>query len=392
MFKLLRYFTVMSLFSIGVAAALLGMAYRGFAERDMVELTHAYHGELAAMLASNNAFRRELTERATSAEREHSNLAALIGVDLPLSLLLLRVYDVAGGLIYSSDAQRLEQGRISVAERTARSELILNPADTDGGIVVSLTPLDSDYGTGLMELHSDVGLQLDKIARTQTKLVTSAIIVLGLLYGALLVIIMRAEKTLNANAAERKVMESHLKRLARHDLPTGLPGSAAFRERLQEALLRAAREKHFVAVLSFELNVPQMQGRPISEELLHALAKRVHETLRESDTLGRTGDNEFGVILGEIISRATVSEISEKIVHALSRQFEFEGRKLAINFWIGISLFPIDATRADMLLRGAELALKHARRSGKSVAFYQPRKTISAARAVDFPIVGEVLK
>jgi diguanylate cyclase (GGDEF)-like protein len=392
MFKLLRYFTVMSLFSVGVAAALLGLVYRAFAERDMVELTHAYHRELAAMLASNAGFRNELAQSASNAETAHSNLSKLMAADLPLSLLRVQGYDGSGRLIYSSDPQHTGQYPTFAEKRGAVdfSQLISDPTEAGGGIVVSRIPLDSGRVSGMLELHSNVGLKLDKIARTQRELVTSAIVVLGLLYGALLIIVVRADRILKASAVEKKAMDNQLKKLARYEGLTGLSSRLGFRKRMQEALTRAAREKHIVAVLLCELNDARADKQPISETLLDAVAKRLHQNLRRSDALSRMGGSEFAIILNEIASRIEVSEVSEKIVHALGQKFDLEGGSIKLKFWIGISLFPVDATHADMLLRGAELALKYAKQTGKSVAFYQPRKMIPAVEATRaFPLVAK---
>jgi hypothetical protein len=83
MFKLLRYVTVVSLFSIGIAAALLGLGYRALAQRDMVELTHAYHRELADTFASNSVFNDALA----GPEQMRGNLSRFLGNNLPLSLV-----------------------------------------------------------------------------------------------------------------------------------------------------------------------------------------------------------------------------------------------------------------------------------------------------------------
>jgi diguanylate cyclase (GGDEF)-like protein len=386
MFKLLRYVTVVSFFSIGIAAALLGLGYRALAERDMVEIAHAHHRELSDILASSSGFKSVLAQP----HDVRGGLSRLLAAYPPLSLMRVNAYDASGRLIYSSETEPQSAARFVLAVQDAQgvSELIADPADPSGGIVVSAIPLALAQQSLLLELHSNVGLKLDKIARTQKELVTAAIIVLGLLYGALVMIVVRGDKIIRQTSAEKRAMENRLRKLSRYDLTTGLPSRETFHKRLQEALIRAQQEKHFVAVLFFDLD--QAQGRPA---LYEVVAKRILEAVRKGDTVCRIGAD-FAVLLGEIPNRSRVSEVTEKIVHALREEFSFEDAKVKLGSRAGISLFPVDATNAEMLMRGAELALKYAKQTNEFVAYYQPRKMLapSAARQPDFSVVGEVLK
>ncbi|MGH8728766.1 MAG: diguanylate cyclase domain-containing protein [Burkholderiales bacterium] len=386
MFNLLRNFTVVSLFGIGIGAAVIGVAYREFAERDMVELAHARHVELAAMLMSNTAFKVALAQAAGKGEggQTHPSLNTLIGADLPLSLIRVHAYDAAGRAIFSTEPDH--RGEVSLGERIARSVLLPDPADAEGGVVASTIPLDPDHASVVLKLYSDVGLMLDRIARTQLKLVVSAVAALGLLYAALLVIVARADRLIKQHSVEKRSLESRQRRAGHYDVTTGLPNHALFRQRLRETLASAAKEKHFVALLLVEF----IHDAAAEDGAMDTATRRLTDIVRNTDTLCRMGDNEFAIVLDEISGRAAIAEIAEKIVHAV-RHEPGQGKD-ALKTRIGISLFPVDATHADMLLRGAGLALQYARQSGKTVAYYQPRKMIAPVSMPDFPVVGEVLK
>jgi diguanylate cyclase (GGDEF)-like protein len=392
MFKLLRHATVVSFFSIGIAAVLLGLGYRALAERDMVELTHSLHNELADMLVSSGGY-KAITSQSRAAP---VSISRLFGGYPPLSLIRVNAYDVSGRLIYASEEPRIAQeiAKVVVASREPHgiSELVNDPGDAAGGIVVSLIALPPDSPLGVLELQSNVGQQLDKIARTQRELVTAAILALGVLYGVMLLIVVRGDKLIKQVSSQNMSIEGQLKKLSRYDTLTGLPSRDLFRQRLHDALVRAKRERTFLAVLVFELKTPD--GVQVAGPLYESVAKRLVEVVRKSDTVSRLG-TDFAILLEEIPNRNTVSEVSEKIMHALREEFDVGNRKVRIESRVGISLFPVDATNEDMLLRGAELALKHAKQANRSVAYYQPKKmllTDELARRTDFPVVGEVLK
>lgn len=386
MLKLLRYFTVMCLFGIGIAAAVIGVAYREFAERDMVEVTHARHAELAAMLMSNTVFKGALAQAVgyDGGGQTHMSLNSLMGADLPLSLIRVHAYDAAGRAIFSTEAHY--SGEVSLGERSARSVLLPDPSDVAGGVVASTIPLASDHASVVFKLYSDVGLMLGKIARTQVRLVATVVAAFGLLYAALLILVVRADRLIKQQGVERRSLETQLRRVAHYDVTTGLPNRALFRQRLRDAVARAAKEKHFVALLVVEFTY----DAATDDGAMDAATRRLTGILRKTDTLCRTSDNEFAIVLDEISGRAAVAEVTEHIVHP-ARPEPGQG-KAAVTTRIGISLFPMDATHADMLLRGAELALQYARQSGKTVAYYQPRKMIAPVSMPDFPVVGEVLK
>lgn len=88
-----------------------------------------------------------------------------------------------------------------------------------------------------------------------------------------------------------------------------------------------------------------------------------------------------------------MSEVTEKIVHVLREGYDFENTKAKFESRVGISLFPVDTSNADMLMRGAELALTYAKQANKFVAYYQPRKMFPQGGLAqpDFPVVGDVL-
>jgi diguanylate cyclase (GGDEF)-like protein len=88
--------------------------------------------------------------------------------------------------------------------------------------------------------------------------------------------------------------------LASHDALTGMPNRRLLEDRLEQALARADRQRHKVAVLALDLDnfkdVNDTFGHRVGDLVLRSVATRVEARLRASDTLARTGGDEFTVV------------------------------------------------------------------------------------------------
>ncbi|MBI4194435.1 MAG: PAS domain S-box protein, partial [Betaproteobacteria bacterium] len=158
---------------------------------------------------------------------------------------------------------------------------------------------------------------------------------------------------------ERKQAEEKIRQLAHYDSLTGLPNRALFYDRLGQTIGHARREGYEVALMYIDLDrfkvVNDTLGHDAGDELLKALAVRIRERLRESDTVARIGGDEFVAILPRITTRDDAAKVSRKIIDALCAPF-FLGspkREASIGASIGIAIYPADAQDADSLLKAA---------------------------------------
>jgi diguanylate cyclase (GGDEF)-like protein/PAS domain S-box-containing protein len=179
-----------------------------------------------------------------------------------------------------------------------------------------------------------------------------------------------------------KVKESQekLDHLAHHDPLTALPNRLLFHDRLQHALLRAARDGEQLALLFIDLdrfkNVNDTLGHHIGDELLQQVAKALLERLREGDTLARLGGDEFIVLLEDIDNHYGASLVAEKLVQMFEQPFMVAGHELFVTCSVGISLFPDDAVDLNMLIRNADVAMYQAKARGRNgYSFYAPSMT-----------------
>ena len=98
--------------------------------------------------------------------------------------------------------------------------------------------------------------------------------------------------------------------------------------------------------------------------LLKLVANRLQQGLREVDTIARLGGDEFTMILENISDTDAVTRVAHKVRDTFSKPFDLYTRQLSITPSIGIALYPDDAQDAGLLLRNADIAMYHAKRTG----------------------------
>ncbi|MBQ4854035.1 diguanylate cyclase [Rhodanobacter sp. B2A1Ga4] len=171
-----------------------------------------------------------------------------------------------------------------------------------------------------------------------------------------------------AAAIERKQTHTRLQHLARHDQLTDLPNRELFHDRLHSALAMARREQRRLAVLYLDLDkfkpVNDRHGHDIGDLLLREVAARINHCVRESDTVGRIGGDEFVVLLNDIGLPEHAVVVATKIRAALGRPFELAGCRLQVSASIGIALYPDHGEDDKQLLRHADDAMYNAKRQG----------------------------
>lgn len=181
--------------------------------------------------------------------------------------------------------------------------------------------------------------------------------------------------------SELKLSEARLYHQAHHDTLTDLPNRLLFHERLEQAIAQCG--KRTVALLFLDLDrfkvINDTLGHPVGDELLAAVAERLRNCVRESDTVARLGGDEFAVILTDMANDGDVERIAQKIIHALSSAFCIGGHEVFITTSIGINLFPGIHETHDKLLENADVAMYHAKRRGRNnYQFYSAEMNIAA--------------
>ena len=177
-----------------------------------------------------------------------------------------------------------------------------------------------------------------------------------------------------------------LRNLALHDALTRLPNRMLLEDRMAQALSRAERSRESFALMFVDLDnfkpVNDKHGHRIGDDLLKEVAKRLTGSVRKSDTVARTGGDEFVIVLHELEGAADAAMVGRKILDELSRTFFIEGQELDISCSIGISVYPENGKTVARLMANADAAMYHAKRTGRNrYRFFGPEMLAEAPQA-----------
>jgi diguanylate cyclase (GGDEF)-like protein len=163
---------------------------------------------------------------------------------------------------------------------------------------------------------------------------------------------------------------SELRHRALHDGLTGLPNRALIMDRIEQLLARNRRLGTIGAALYVDLdefkNINDSLGHDAGDRLLVAVADRLQNTLRDADTIGRMGGDEFVVLIDGASLQGTPEMVADRLLEVMRQPFELEGATmpLMVNTSIGIALG--DRASPGELLRDADVALYRAKAAGKN--------------------------
>lgn len=171
-----------------------------------------------------------------------------------------------------------------------------------------------------------------------------------------------------ADVSDRIRAEAHATHLAHHDPLTGLPNRMQFRQKLESALVRAARDGEELAVHYLDLDgfkpVNDTFGHAAGDLLLKQVAERLKSVLLNGDLVARLGGDEFAIL--QHASAAKVADIADRCILALGKPFGIANCQIGISVSIGIAVAPENGFDPDELMSAADTALYQAKASGKS--------------------------
>lgn len=176
---------------------------------------------------------------------------------------------------------------------------------------------------------------------------------------------------------ERHRYQSVLQHQATHDPLTGLPNRNLLQDRLEQAVQLAQRQMSKVVLAFVDLDnfkvINDSLGHAAGDELLIEIASRLRQALRGIDTVARYGGDEFVLIMGEQASSEDTRHLLERVLATIQAPLMLAGHALRINCSIGVSVYPDDAQDLDSLLRVADVAMYHAKKSGKGQYHFYTR-------------------
>ena len=153
----------------------------------------------------------------------------------------------------------------------------------------------------------------------------------------------------------------HNKYLALHDELTGLPNRRLFLDRLGASLDRARRTGSKAALLVVDLDrfkqVNDTLGHHAGDVLLQRVGTIFTSRVRLTDTVARTGGDEFSIVLEDAGSALYANQVAGFLLQLLNEPLKVEEQTVWIGASIGVAVFPEDATNMEELCIAADLRM-----------------------------------
>jgi diguanylate cyclase (GGDEF)-like protein len=172
------------------------------------------------------------------------------------------------------------------------------------------------------------------------------------------------------DVTEHKRLSAHVYHLAHYDHLTGTANRALLSERLTQALLRARRHRHKVALFLIDLDhfkqINDSFGHAVGDTLLVATAKRLLGSVRELDTVARMGGDEFVIVMPDFKRSEDVERCGQKIVYNAAQPVRAGEVEINITVSAGACIYPDYGLTAEDLFKNADLAMYSVKQAGRN--------------------------
>jgi diguanylate cyclase (GGDEF)-like protein len=181
------------------------------------------------------------------------------------------------------------------------------------------------------------------------------------------------EEKVTLRTKELEIATAQAYKLAQHDILTGLPNRALLNQRLKQIVAQAARDSQQVACLFIDFDhfkrINDTLGHDAGDQLLQAVAQRLTNAVRETDTVARLGGDEFVIILpGLDEAKATfeIMTVLTRVRESFLASFRLGEQTPTLTCSIGVSLYPIDADDPGEIIKQADTAMYAAKDAGRN--------------------------
>ncbi|MFN7834501.1 MAG: EAL domain-containing protein [Burkholderiaceae bacterium] len=179
---------------------------------------------------------------------------------------------------------------------------------------------------------------------------------------------------IHENITNARLEQERLAFLANHDSLTNLANRTTFCDRLKQSLLQAKRNRWTVGMLFLDLHqfkcINDTLGHMAGDQALQLAAERISGCLRGSETVGRLGGDQFGIVMPNIRSPLDAGLLADSIMNKLSEVFTISNTELRLGANIGISISNHEQQDADVLIQQADTAMYRSKALGKDNYLY----------------------
>ena len=186
----------------------------------------------------------------------------------------------------------------------------------------------------------------------------------------------------------QKDAEEKLRHLAHYDYLTNLPNRKLILEKIDRTITEHHYSQRQSALFFIDLDkfkqVNDSLGHHAGDELLKHVANTLIENVKARDIVARQSGDEFMILIESVKKLDDLTHLAQRINHSLAKPLKINGSQINISSSIGIALFPDDATNSSELIRKADLAMIHAKKSGRSqLQFFTQEMNAKAHRRIE---------
>ena len=173
-----------------------------------------------------------------------------------------------------------------------------------------------------------------------------------------------------SDLTEQKRAENELRYLANYDPLTKLPNRTLMYQKISHAIKDADTRASLVALLFIDLDkfkpVNDSFGHAVGDQLLCDITHRMNSMLDNNAIVGRQSGDEFLLLIKNLDSPQSLSDLVRSLTAELAKRVVINDFAINISASIGVALYPFDADTTDELIRNADIAMMHAKQSGRN--------------------------
>ncbi|MGZ5071289.1 MAG: bacteriohemerythrin [Methylobacter sp.] len=173
-----------------------------------------------------------------------------------------------------------------------------------------------------------------------------------------------------SNIRQLLKLQQSLQKIAHHDALTGLPNRLLLSERLQLGMANAKRSQSYLAICYLDLDgfkpINDNFGHAAGDQVLKEIARRLQTCIRSNDTVARLGGDEFVMLLVGLKAQQDFIKQLDRALKLIQQPLQFGNDIASVSASIGVTVFPLDDSNADVLIEHADQAMYEAKRLGKS--------------------------
>ncbi len=235
--------------------------------------------------------------------------------------------------------------------------------------LLSYVPVIKQQGTDvnevlfIIELNTDISSLVDKISYFKIILIAGLLAGLVILLAIFIYLAKYSDSLVNKYA--RQIVTQ-----AKSDPVTGLLNRHHFFRTLKQSVRRTIQQNGRSALLIIDIDhfkeINARYDHTFGDEVLKIIVQRLNRIISPADTLARTGDDEFSVLVEQFDSRSYIQDVAQKILKKINAPIQIDANYIHLTVSIGISVINEDAREMETLVQHADAALYNAKDFGRN--------------------------